>query len=136
MQLKLIDKKGKAKILEGVKRSKFWNHLPLYMEATWIPHIKEDWTYKELVQQVESYEVSKLHIVVPTTTTCTLLYTSCKPYNPDCHRLRNGRQQQKTSFNPSNNIFHNRPAEGNPSKNPNWDTTISNLDKKTKMKLI
>ena len=73
MQLKLIDKKGKAKILEGVKRSKVWNHLLLYMEATCIPHIKEDWTYKELVQQAESYEVSKLHIAVPTTTTHTLL---------------------------------------------------------------
>ena len=34
MQLKLIDKQGKQSILEEVKRRKFLNHLPQYMEAT------------------------------------------------------------------------------------------------------
>ena len=59
MQLKIIDKQGKQSISEEVKRRKFLNHLLEYMKATLISQIKEDWTYEDLVQQVESYEVLK-----------------------------------------------------------------------------
>ena len=62
--------------------------------------------------------------------------TSTKPHNPDCNRLRNGRQQQKTSFNTSNNHPSNRPAKSHSSNNPGWATIIRNLDQKTKMELI
>ena len=116
IQLKLINKQGKQRISEEVKRSKFLNHLPQYMEATLIPQIKEDWTYMYLVQQVESYEASKPHVAVPTTTTRTLHQTSTKPHNSDCNRLRSGRQQQ-TSFNPRNNKSGNRLAQSHPSNN-------------------
>ena len=53
------------------------------MEATLIPQIKEDWTYKYLVQQAESCKASKQHIAVPTTTTRTPRPTSTKAHNPD-----------------------------------------------------
>ena len=42
MQLKLINKYGKESILVEVRRSKFLNQLQQYMEATFIPQIKED----------------------------------------------------------------------------------------------
>ena len=119
MQLKLIDKQGKSSILEEVEIKKFLNYLLQYIEATLIPQIKEDWTYEYLVSQAESYEELKQHIAVPTTTTSTPRQTSSKAHNPDCNRLRNGRQPQKTSFNPTNTHPSNRPAKGNPSNNPN-----------------
>ena len=59
MQLKIIEMKGKQSISEEVKRRKFLNHLPQYMEATLIPQIKEDWTYEYRVQQAESYKASE-----------------------------------------------------------------------------
>jgi hypothetical protein len=135
MQLKLIDKQGKQSISEEVKRRKFLNHLPPYMEATLIPQIKEDWTYEYLVQQAESYEASKRHIAVPTIAR-TPRQSSTKPQTPDRNRRRDGRQQRKTSFNPSNSNPSNRPAKSNPSNNPDWDTITRNLDQKTKMELI
>ena len=42
MPLKLIDKQEKQSISEEVKRRKFLNYLPKYMQATLIPQIKED----------------------------------------------------------------------------------------------
>ena len=54
IQLRLIGKQENQSILEEGKRSKFFNDLPQYMEATLSPHIKEDWTYAYLVQQAES----------------------------------------------------------------------------------
>ena len=89
MQLKLIDKEGKQNILEEVKRRKFLNHLPQYMEATLIPQIKQDWTYEYLVQQAESYEAWKWYIAVSTTTMRTPHQTSTKAHNHDRNRLRN-----------------------------------------------
>ena len=89
--MKLIDKQGKQSISEEVKRRKFLNHLPQYMEATLISQIKVDWTYEYLVQQAESYKASKGHITVSTTTTRTPHQTSSKPPNPDDYRLGNGR---------------------------------------------
>ena len=98
IQLKLINKQGKQRISDEVKRSKFLNHLPQYMEATWISQIKEDWIYEYLVQQAESYEVSKRHIAVPTTITHTTCQTSTKPHNPDHNRLTDGQKQKKNLF--------------------------------------
>ena len=136
MQLKLIDKEGKYSISEEIKRRKFLNCLPQDMEATLIPQIKEDCTYEYVVQQAESHEVSKRHIVVPTTTTRTPRQISTKLHNPDQNRLRKGPQQQKTGCNPSNNNLSNQPAKSYPSNNPKWDTITRNLDQKTKMELI
>ena len=117
MQLKLIDKQEKQSISEEVKRRKYLNHLPQYMEATLIPQIKEDQTCEYLAQQAESYKVSKRHNAVPTTTTHTTRQISTEPHNPDCNKLRNGRQQQNIGFNPSNNNPSKRPTKGKPSNN-------------------
>ena len=137
MQLKLINKEWKQSISEKVKRRKFLNNLPHYIEATLIPQVKEDRMHKHLVQQVESYEASKQQIVIPsTTTTGTPRQTSTKLHNPDCNRLRNRQQQQKTAFNLSNNNPGNQLAKSNVSNNPDLDTIIRNLKQKTNMKLI
>ena len=106
------------------------------MKATLIPQIKADWTCEFRVQQAESYEASKPHISPPTRTMHLLRQTSTRPHNPDCNKLRNGRQQQKSSFNPHNNNYVNRLAESHPSNNPDWDTITRNLDQQTKMELI
>ena len=106
-------------MLEQVKKRKFFNYLLQYMEATLIPRIKEDWMYKYLVQHAESYKAWKQHIVVSTIKTIYTPYqTSTKTHNVNYNRLRNGLQQQKTGFNPSNNIHNNRLAKNNPSNNP------------------
>ena len=106
------------------------------MEATLISQIKEDSTYEYLVQQVESHPVSKRHITLPTTIMRSPRQTSTKPSNPDCNRLRNGQQQQKTSFN----LYHSNPSNGRAtsysSTNPNWYTITKNVKQKTKMELI
>ena len=136
MQLQLIAKQEKQSISEEVKRSKFLKHLPQYMEYTLIPQIKEYQTYKNLVQQAECYEGLKGYIAVLTTTTCTPWQRSTKPHNSDCNRLQNGRQQQKTCFNSSNNNPSNQLAKSHPSNNFNWDTITRNLDQKTKIELF
>ena len=136
MQLKLIDKQGKPSISEEVKRRKFLNHPPQYMEGTLIPQIQEDWTYEYLVQQVECYEALKRHNTVPITRMHTIRPTSTETHNPNHNRLRNRRQEQKTGFNPSNNNPSNRPTKSHPSNNPNWNTITRNLNQKTKVELI
>ena len=83
MQLKLIAKQGNQSISEEVKRRNILNHLPQYMEATLNPQIKEDWTCEHLVQQAESYEVSKRHIVVVTAQVRDRRYHSSNLY-PNC----------------------------------------------------
>ena len=50
----------------------FLNWQRQYIEAALICQMKEDWTYKYLVQQAESYEALKRDIAVPTTTTDTI----------------------------------------------------------------
>ena len=135
MQWNLIGKQGKQHISEEVKRRKFLNHLPQYMEATLIPPIKEHRAYEYLVPQAECYEALK-HISVPTTITRTPRQTSTKPHNTDRNSFSNRQQQPKTGFHTSNNNSSNRPAKSRPSNNTDWDTIRRNLDKKTKMELI
>ena len=72
MHLKIISNQGKQSILEEVKRRKFLNHLEHYIDATLIPQIKEDQSYKYLAQQAELCEVWKQHIVVPAIITIIL----------------------------------------------------------------
>ena len=106
------------------------------MERSWILRIKKTRTYEYLVHQAESYEVSEQQIMVPTTSTRTPLQTSTMRHNLDHNRLRNGRQEQKTGFNPSNNNLSNGPAKSHSRNNANWDTITTNLDQKTKIELI
>ena len=136
IQLNLIDKQEKQSILEEVKRSKFLKHLPQYMKPTMIPQIKEDSTCEILVPEAESYEVSKRHIAVPTTTTSMLRQTSNKAHNPDRNKLWNGGQHLKTGFNRSNNNPSNRLAKSYTSNNPDWDAITGNMDQKTELELI
>ena len=136
MQLKLIHKQGKQSISEEVKRRKFLNHLPQYIEDILIPQIKKDWTYEHQVQQAEFYAASKRQIAVPITTTCTHRQSFIKPHNPNRNRLSNRRQQKKTGFNLRNNNPCNQTAKSHTSNNHNWDTITRNLDQKTKLELI
>ena len=118
LQLKFIDKKGKQSISEQVKRRKSWNYLPQCIAAALIPHVKEDWTSKNLVQWAEFYPRSKQHIPLSTTTMRTSRQISTKPHNPDRNRLRNARQLQKTGFYHSKNNYSNQLAKSHPSNNP------------------
>ena len=113
-----------------------WLATNKYIEDTLIPQIKEDWMHDFSVEQVECYEISNLYITVLTTTTCTACQTSTNLHNPDCNRVRNGRQPQKTSFDSSNNNLSNGLAKENLSNNPNWDTLTRKLDQKTMMELM
>ena len=118
MQLKLSDKKSKQRILKEVKRKKFLKYLPQYIQATLIPQIKEDWRYEYLIQQGESYAISKRYIAVSKTIRTVIpCQRSSKPYNPGRNRLKNRRQQRKTGFNPRYNNLSNQPAKGNSSNN-------------------
>jgi len=67
LQIKLIDKDGNLCISEEVKRRKFLNHLPDYMETTLVPQILDSWTFKDLVKKAESYEAAQLHGRISTT---------------------------------------------------------------------
>jgi len=58
LQIKLIDKDGNQCISEEVKRRKFHNHLPDYMETTLVPQILDSWTFNDLVKKAESYEAA------------------------------------------------------------------------------
>ena len=106
------------------------------MEGTLIPQNKEDWAYKNLVQQAESYNTSKRHIAVPITTLYTSRKTSTKRHNLDRNRLTNGQQQQNTAFNPSNKTSRNGLAKSHHSNYSHWDAITRNLNEKTKMQLI
>jgi len=54
LQIKLIDKEGNQCISEEVKRRKFLNHLPDYMETTLVPQRLDSWTFNDLVKKAES----------------------------------------------------------------------------------
>jgi len=58
LQIKLIDKDGNQCISKEVKRRKFLNHLPNYMETTLVPQILDSWTFNNLVKKAESYEAA------------------------------------------------------------------------------
>jgi len=58
LQIKLIAKNGNQCISEEVKRRKFLNHLPDYMETTLVPQILDSWTFNDLVKKAESYEAA------------------------------------------------------------------------------
>ena len=60
-QIKLIDKVGNQCISEEVKRRKFLNHLPNYMETILVPQILDSCTFNDLVKKAESYEAARKH---------------------------------------------------------------------------
>jgi len=61
LQIKLIDTDRNQCISEEVKRRKFLNHLPDYMETTLVPRILDSWTFNDLVKKAESYEAARKH---------------------------------------------------------------------------
>jgi len=67
LQIKLMDKDGNQCILEEVKRRKFLNHLPDYMETTLVPQILDSWPFNDLVKKAESYEAARKHGRISTT---------------------------------------------------------------------
>jgi len=58
LQIKLIDKDGNQYILEEVKCRKFLNPGLDYMETTLVPQILVSWTFNDLVNKADSYEVT------------------------------------------------------------------------------
>jgi len=54
LHIKLSDKYGNQCISKEVKRRKFLNHLPDYMEATLVPKILDSWTCNGLVKKAET----------------------------------------------------------------------------------
>ena len=61
LQIKLIDKDGNQCFSEEVKRRKFLNHLPDYMESSLVPQILDLWICNDLVKKAESYEAARKH---------------------------------------------------------------------------
>jgi hypothetical protein len=135
MQIKLIDKHGNQSISDEVKRQKFLNNLPPYMEETLRPQIKDDWGFDKIVEAAEGYEAAhkkqrtgggprqgSKQVLTPAST------------SPAPHFNKDPRRRQKSGFNPSNN----NPGRhtNNKGKDPDWDVVNKTLTPTVKMRLI
>jgi len=133
LQIKLIDKDGNQCISEEIKRRKFLNHLPDYMETTLVPQILDSWTFNDLVKKAESYEAARKHGRISTTAK-----PACQPGtqlvpNPGRNHRKDRRTEiKKTSSNPGRT-----PATKTTStKDPDWEVVNKMLISQDKMKLI
>jgi len=133
LQIKLIDKDGNQCISEEVKRRKFLNHLPHYMETTLVPQILDSWTFNDLVNKAESYEAARKHGRISTTPKPARQPTTQPVPNPSRNQHRDRKtDSKKTSFNPGRT-----PATKPTSiKDPDWEVVNKTLTSEDKMKLI
>jgi len=133
LQIKLIDKDGNQCFLEEVKRRKFLNHVPDYMETMLVPQILDTWTFNDLVKKAESYEAAQKYRHISTTP---------KPVGqptiqPVPNHSRNHRRDRKSDIQKTSSNPERTPATKTIStKDPDWEVVNKALTSQDKMKLI
>jgi len=136
IQIKLIDKHRKQSISDEVKRHKFLNNIPPYMEESLKPQIKDNWTYERIVEAAEGYEAAHEKDRNTITTRQGSKQVSHPVHHPTTPpRNKDPRRRQQTGFNPSNKPSP-RLSNNNNGKYPDWDTVNETLTPVIKMKLI
>jgi len=133
LQIRLIDKDGNQCISEEVKRRKFLNHLPDYMETTLVPQILDSWSFNDLVKKAESYEAARKHGRISTIPKPARQPATQPALNPSQnHRRDQKTDNKKTSSNPGRT-----PATKTATtKDPDWEIVTKTLTSQDKMKLI
>jgi len=133
LQIKLIDKDGNQCISEEVKRRKFLNHPPDYMETTLVPPILDSWTFKDVFKKAESYIVAQKHGHISTTPKpARQPTTQPAPNSSGNHRRDRKIDNKKTSSNPGRT-----PATKTTStKDPDREVVNKTLTSQDNMKLI
>jgi len=133
LQIQLIDKNGNQCISEEVKRRKFLNDLPDYMETTLVPQILDSWTFNDLVKKAESYEAARKHGRISTTPKPARQPTT----QPTSNRSRNHRRDRKTDNKKTSSNSGSTPAtKTTTTKDPDWEVVNKTLTSQDKMKLI
>jgi len=133
VQIKLIDKDGNQCISEEVKRRKFRNHLPDYMETTLVPHILDSWTFNDLVKKAESYEAARKNGRISAAPKPARQPTTPPVPNPG----RNYRRDRKTENKKTSSYPERTPVTKTTStKDPDWEVVNKTLISQDKMKLI
>jgi len=123
-QIKLIDKDGNQYISEEVKRRKFLNHLPDYMETTLVPQILDLWSFNDLVKKAESYEAARKHGRISTIPKPAIQYATQPAPNPSCNHRRDRKiDNKKTSSNPGTTPA----AKTTTTKDPDWEVVNKTL---------
>jgi len=133
LQIKLIDKDGNQCISEEVKRMKFLNHLPDYMETTLVPQILDSWTFNDLVKKAESYKAARKHGRISTTPKPARHPATQLAPNPSRNHCRDRKtENQKTSSNSGRT-----PAtKTTTTKDPDCEVVNKTLTSQDKMRLI
>jgi len=133
LQIKLIDKDGNQSISEEVKRRKFLNHLPDYMETTLVPQILDSRTFNDLVRKAESYEAAPKHGRISATPKPVQQPTTPSVPNPGRNHCNDRKtDNKKTGSNPGRT-----PAtKTTRTKDPDWEVVNKTLTLQDKMKLI
>jgi len=133
LQIKLIDKDGNQCISEKVKRRKFLNHLPDYMETTRVPQILDSWTFNDLAKKAESYDAVRKHGRISTTPKPARQPAPQPAPNPSRNHRRDWKtENKKTSSNPGRTPATKRTT----TKDPDWEVVNKTLTSQDKMKLI
>jgi len=133
LQIKLIDKDANQCILEEVKRRKFLNHLPDYMETTLVPQILDSWTFNDLVKKAESYEAARKHGRISATPKPVRQPTT----QPAPNASRNHRRDRKTNNKKTSSNPGRTPAtKTTTTKDSDWEVVNKTLTSQDKMKLI
>jgi len=130
LQIKLIDKDGNQCISEEVKRRKFLNHLPDYMETTLVPQILNSWTFNDLVKKAESYEAARKHGRISTTPKPARQPATQPAPNSSRYHCRN----RKTDNKKTNSIPGRTPAmKTTTTKDPDWEVVNKTLTSQNKI---
>jgi len=131
--IKLIDKDRNQCISEEVKRRKFLNHLPDYMETTQVPQILDSWTFNDLVKKAESYEAARKHGRISATPKPARRPPAPSVPNPGHNHRRDPRtENKKTSSNP----LRTPTTKTTSNKDLDWELVNKTLTSLVKMKLI
>jgi len=133
LQIKVIDKDGNQCISEEVKRRKFLNYLPDYMETTLVPQILDSWTFNDLLKKAESHKAARTHGRISTTPKLARQPSTQPAPNPSQNDHRDRKtDNRKTSSNPERT-----PAtKTTTTKDPDWEVVNKTLTSQDKMKLI
>jgi len=133
LQIKLIYKDGNQCISEEVKRRKFLNHLPDYMETTLVPQILDSWPFNDLVKKAESYEAARKHGRISATPKPAWQPATQPAPNPSRNHRRDWKtDNKKTSSNPVRTPAMKKTT----TKDPDWEVVNKTLTSQDKMKLI
>jgi len=133
LQIKLIDKDGNQCISEEVKRRKFLNHLPDYMETSRVPQILDSWICKDLVKKAESYEAARKHGHISSIPKPARQPTTPSVPNPGHNNHRNRKTDNKKT---STNSGRTPAMKTTSTKDPDWEVVNMTLTSQDKMKLI